>query len=114
MEEARDDALARFCAAFDRNAPLNRFPLVVLVDDSEFTAASLNNFLWVTFTRSNPAVDIDGVESFTSDKHWGCHGSLVIDARRKPHHAPLLVEDPDVSRQVDALAASGSPLARWL
>ena len=32
------------------------------------------------------------------------HGSLVIDARTKPHHAPPLVEDPQVSRRVDALA----------
>jgi 4-hydroxy-3-polyprenylbenzoate decarboxylase len=73
-------------------------------------ARDLQNFLWVTFTRSNPAVDIDGVESFTEDKHWGCHGSLVIDARLKPHHAPPLVEDPEVTRRVDQLAAPGGPL----
>ena len=78
-----------------------RFPLIVLVDDSEFTARSLNNFLWVTFTRSNPAADIDGIGAFVRDKHWGCDGSLVIDARRKPHHAPPLVEDPAVSRRVE-------------
>jgi 4-hydroxy-3-polyprenylbenzoate decarboxylase len=28
----------------------------------------------------------------------------------KPHHAPPLVEDPSVSRRVDALAAPGGPL----
>jgi len=89
---------------------LNTFPLVVLVDDSEFTADSLNNFLWVTFTRSNPAVDIDGIGSFTEHKHWGCNGSLVIDARLKPHHAPPLEADPAVTRRVDALAAPGGPL----
>ena len=44
------------------------------------------------------------------DKHWGCRGPLVIDARLKPHHAPPLVEDPEVSRRVDALAAPGGPL----
>lgn len=93
---------------------INRFPLVVVVDDSEFTARTLNNFLWVTFTRSNPAVDIDGIASFTKDKHWGCRGSLIIDARIKPHHAPPLLEDAEVTRRVDALAARGGPLARWL
>ncbi|RYF93237.1 MAG: UbiD family decarboxylase, partial [Chitinophagaceae bacterium] len=31
--------------------------LIVLCDDHQFLAASLNNFLWVTFTRSNPAAD---------------------------------------------------------
>ncbi|MBA3705711.1 MAG: UbiD family decarboxylase, partial [Bacteroidetes bacterium] len=30
------------------------FPLIIICDDSEFVAQSLNNFLWVTFTRSNP------------------------------------------------------------
>ena len=54
----------------------------------------MNNFLWTTFTRSNPAVDVRGIGEFTDDKHWGCRGSLVIDARSKPHHAPPLVEDP--------------------
>jgi 4-hydroxy-3-polyprenylbenzoate decarboxylase len=36
---------------------------------------------------------------------------MVIDARRKPHHAPPLEEDPVVTRRVEALAARGGPLA---
>ena len=89
---------------------LSAFPLVVLVDDSEFTAQSLANFLWVTFTRSNPAIDIQGVGAFTAHKGWGCRGSVVIDARVKPHHAPALVEDPAVTARVERLAAPGGPL----
>jgi len=81
-----------------------------VVDDSEFTARTMSNFLWVTFTRSNPAADVYGIEAFVRDKHWGCLGSLAIDARSKPHHAPPLVEDPEVTRRVDALAAPGRPL----
>jgi 4-hydroxy-3-polyprenylbenzoate decarboxylase len=100
----------RFCQSLTAADPINQFPLMVLVDDSAFTAQTLNNFLWVTFTRSNPAADIHGVESFTRHKHWGCEGSLVIDARIKPHHAPPLVEDPAVSKRVDALGAPGRPL----
>jgi 4-hydroxy-3-polyprenylbenzoate decarboxylase len=84
--------------------------LLLLVDDSQFVAESLRNFLWVTFTRTNPAADIDGIDAFTADKHWGCRGPLVIDARLKPHHAPPLVEDPEITRRVDALAAPGGPL----
>lgn len=99
-----------FCNDFNPTDPINAFPLIVLVDDAEFTARTLNNFLWVTFTRSNPAADIDGIGAFTRDKHWGCTGSLVIDARIKPHHAPPLVEDAEVTRRVDALAAPGKPL----
>lgn len=109
-----EPSIEAFCESFRRDDAINRFPLVVVVDDSDFTARTLNNFLWVTFTRSNPAADIYGVDSFTTNKHWGCRGSLVIDARIKPHHAPPLVEDPEVTRRVDALAARGGPLSRWL
>jgi 4-hydroxy-3-polyprenylbenzoate decarboxylase len=99
------------CRAVDR---LQSFPLVVVVDDSDFVAESLSNFLWVVFTRSNPAVDVYGIDSFIEDKHWGCRGSLVIDARIKPHHAPPLEEDPEITRKVDARAARGGPLAEYL
>jgi 4-hydroxy-3-polyprenylbenzoate decarboxylase len=102
--------LSRFCAAFRAGDPINAFPLIVLVDDSEMVARSLDNFLWVTFTRSNPAVDTGGIEAGTVHKHWGCRGSLVIDARAKPHHAPPLVEDPAVTARVDRLFARGGPL----
>ena len=86
------------------------FPLIVLCDNSDFLAESLNNFLWVTFTRSNPASDLHGVDSFTENKHWGCRGSMIIDARTKPHHAPLLELEPSVEKKVDGLGAAGQPL----
>jgi len=53
---------------------------------------------------------VHGIEAFQSDKHWGCRGSLVIDARAKPHHAPPVIEDPHVTNRVAALAAPGGPL----
>lgn len=71
-------------------------PLVILCDDPEFTAATFANFLWVAFTRSDPARDIYGFGSFTKFKHWGCTGSLIIDARVKPHHAPELVVPSEI------------------
>jgi 4-hydroxy-3-polyprenylbenzoate decarboxylase len=108
--EGPDRAVERFCQAWNRRDAINSFPLVVVVDDSEFSARTLDNFLWTTFTRSNPATDIYGIEAFVRDKHWGCFGALVIDARAKPHHAPPLLEDPAVSRRVDALGAPGGPL----
>lgn len=109
-EASPDQAVARFCQHFDRRDAINEFPLIVIVDDSGFTAHSLDNFLWTTFTRSDPASDVYGIEPFVGDKHWGCHGSLVVDARAKPHHAPPLIEDAAVTRRVDALAACGGPL----
>lgn len=66
------------------------FPLLVLCDDASFVAQHISNFLWVAFTRSDPAKDIYGIASFTKHKHWGCNGALVIDARLKPHLAPVL------------------------
>lgn len=105
-----DDALAQFCSQFELDHPINQFPLILLVDDAEFTSRTLNNFLWVVFTRSNPAKDIDGIGAFVDQKHWGCRGALVIDARVKPHHAPPLVEDPQITERVNALAAPGGPL----
>lgn len=106
----RDESIERFCRAFDSSHAINEFPLIVIVDDSEFAARTLNNFLWVTFTRSNPAPDIYGIDSFVDQKHWGCRGALVIDARIKPHHAPPLIEDPQITKRVDQLAAPGGPL----
>jgi 4-hydroxy-3-polyprenylbenzoate decarboxylase len=102
----------RFCAAVGPESPLNRFPLVLLMDDSEFAARTLNNWVWATFTRSNPAADVHGIGAFTEQKHWGCTGALVIDARIKPHHAPPLEEDPAVSRRVEELGVPGAPLYR--
>jgi 4-hydroxy-3-polyprenylbenzoate decarboxylase len=89
---------------------LEGIALVLLVDDSAFAARTLNNWVWVVFTRSNPSHDVYGVGSFTRHKHWGCTGPLVIDARIKPHHAPPLVEDAEVIRRVDALCAKGGAL----
>jgi len=107
-----EPAVRLFCKSVAPNDPLGAFSLIVLVDDSDFVAQSLRNFLWVTFTRSNPAADLHGLGAFTWQKHWGCTGSLVIDARMKPHHAPPLVEDPAITKRVDALGAPGGPLHR--
>ena len=114
LAAARGGEIERFCERIRGVAAWMRFPLIVVVDDSQFTARDLSNWLWVVFTRSDPASDIYGVEAQTVAKHWGCRGPLVIDARVKPHHAPALSEDPEVTRRVDALAARGGPLARWL
>ncbi len=106
----QERSVGQFLRHFDANSPINAFPLITLVDDSEFAARTINNWLWTTFTRSNPAADITGLGAFVHQKHWGCRGSLIIDARIKPHHAPPLIEDPEVTRRVDALFALNGPL----
>ena len=106
-----DVVIDEFCRFYGERECFNGFPLIVICDDNRFCAATLNNFLWVTFTRSNPATDIYGIRGETRGRHWGCQGPLVIDARVKPFHAPPLVDDPAVERRVDELGAKGGPLA---
>lgn len=89
---------------------LDAVPLWVLCDDPDFVAADFDNWLWVTFTRSDPARDVHGIGAFVAEKHWGCRGPLVIDARVKPWHAPALEGDPEVARRVETLAAPGKSL----
>jgi len=76
-----------------------QFPIVVLCDDAAFTAKNLENLLWVTFTRSNPATDIsfNGVQ-------------LVIDARKKPHHSAELQEDGEIAAEAERIVNSFSTL----
>lgn len=95
----------------DFNSPQTKLPLIILCDDDKFTSFNLNNFLWVTFTKSNPAKDIYGINSSTINKHWGCNGSLIIDARNKPHHAPELIKDETIERNIDRLWQKGGSLA---
>lgn len=88
--------------------------LVTLVDDSQWVAERLGNWLWATFTRSDPASDVDGLGSGIEHKHWGCSGPIVIDARCKAHHAPPLIEDRQTMAKVDARAARGGALSKYL
>ena len=63
--------------------------LITLVDNTNFVSENFSNWLWVTFTRSNPAHDIYGLDSENKNKHFSC-SIPIIDARIKPHHAPVL------------------------
>lgn len=89
---------------------LNEVPFIVVCDDSSFVGKSFNNYLWVTFTRCNPSHDIYGVSSFNKNKHWGSNGSVIIDARIKPHHAPSVEKDSVVEKKIDRLSNKGGSL----
>jgi 4-hydroxy-3-polyprenylbenzoate decarboxylase len=68
---------------------LEGLALITLVDDATYTAKNFSNWLWVTFTRSNPANDIFGLNAEYTNKHFSC-SIPIIDARIKAHHAPIL------------------------
>ena len=89
---------------------INSVALVVVCDEANFAAQTLNNFIWITFTRCNPSHDIYGIDSFYQNKHWGCRGPLIIDARSKPHHAPPVEKDEAVEKKIDKLFEKGGSL----
>lgn len=84
--------------------------ILVVCDDSAFVSANMRNYLWVTYTRCNPSHDMHGIKESFVNKHWGCEGPLVIDARIKPHHAPPVEKDPAVEKRIDRIFAKGGSL----
>lgn len=109
-DEATQSMAAFSDACEEAEVDFTGIQMLVLCDDAAFTSANINNFVWVAFTRSNPSHDIYGIDSFQEFKHWGCNGPVIIDARKKPHHAPELIKDPLVEKRVDAFGAPGGPL----
>jgi 4-hydroxy-3-polyprenylbenzoate decarboxylase len=83
---------------------------IIVGDDSAFIAAHMRNYLWVTYTRANPAQDIYGIRSFTENKHWGCDGPMIVDARIKPHHAPPVELTEEIRNRSNRLFEKGGPL----
>lgn len=110
-EKERQDMTALDAQLRPLSPKLSGIALVVLCDDADFTAACLNNFLWVCFTRANPSHDLWGIDAFTEYKHWGCRGPVIIDARIKPHHSPPLVMDDSVNKRIDRIFQKGGSLA---
>lgn len=93
----------------------NGIAQIVIYDDFEFTGnfENLRDYLWVTYTRSNPSHDVYGVNEFIENKHWGCKGPMIIDARKKPHHAPELKPDPQTEKSIERFFKKGASLEKW-
>ncbi len=110
----QDTAMHTLAEALEFLPQRNSFPLVVVVDDSSFTAHNWDNFLWTVFTRSDPATDIYGAKAHTECKHWACEAPLIIDARLKAYQAPALEDDPAIVQRIEALGAVGGPLYPYI
>ncbi len=95
----------------EKEIHMDGFPLIVISDDAAFTAETLKNWLWVTFTRSNPSHDVYGLNTQIRFKHFSCD-NLIVDARIKPHHAPVLEKDPAIEKLVDNLFKKGGSLEK--
>lgn len=104
------EEMNKLSEAIQAQGGLPSCPMIILCDDSEFLSERIDNFLWATFTRSNPSHDIYGVNSSTEFKHWSCD-NVIIDARVKPHQAPPLIPDPAVQKHIERLFAPGGSLS---
>ena len=79
--------------------------MFILTENPTWMAEDSNNFLWACFTRTNPSHDMEGVDSFIDQKHWGSNGPLIFDATIKKHHAPPVVKNAAIEKKVDVLLA---------
>jgi len=78
------------------------YPWVSVVDDTQSICTDkrgLADFLWMTFTRSDPAQDLHGVAERYSNKHWAIDAPLIVDARIKAHHQKPLAIDEGIVRK---------------
>ena len=79
--------------------------MFILTENPTWMVEEINNFLWACFTRTNPSHDMEGVDSFIDQKHWGSNGPLIFDATIKKHHAPPVVKNAAIEKKVDVLLA---------
>jgi len=79
---------------------LDSWPLVVITDDAERATRSVFNFLWVTFTRFEPAADLHARRLELIRSHPSYTPPVAIDARMKPSYPEELFCDPDTARLV--------------
>ena len=86
-------ALTRAISSFSCR---EKFPLITIADDSHFAAKNIDNWLWVTFTRSDPVADIYGANENIQQKHWQCDAPLLIDARMKSQMQKPVEEDAKI------------------
>ncbi|MBR2094762.1 MAG: UbiD family decarboxylase [Fibrobacter sp.] len=82
------------------------YPWISIIDEGAANVAAnsgtstnniLSNFLWLTFTRSDPAQDIYGLDETVEEKHWKCNAPLIIDARIKPRHQKQLTVPAEIA-----------------
>lgn len=79
--------------------------MLILTENPTWMAENSNNFLWACFTRTNPSHDMEGVDSFIDQKHWGANGPLIFDATIKKHHSPPVEKNAAIEKRVDTILA---------
>lgn len=101
---ANSETFRELKAAFAHWEFRENYPWISIIDEGAVNNAAgnttnniLSDFLWLTFTRSDPAQDIYGLDESICDKHWKCKAPLIIDARIKPHHQKQLTVPTEIT-----------------
>ena len=100
-EANRKEFIAQIEDALDRWEFRENYPWISIVDsapilDGSLDTSNLRDFLWLTFTRSDPAKDVFGYHAQIREKHWECAAPLIVDARIKPHHQKALTVPEEI------------------
>jgi 4-hydroxybenzoate decarboxylase subunit C len=74
---------------------------VVVIHDNADVAKSSDKFLWATWTRFDPASDINAREATVQNNHIGYSAPIVIDSRMKAHYPAVVEARPDIVELVD-------------
>jgi 4-hydroxybenzoate decarboxylase subunit C len=83
-----------------RDEAFAAWPFVVLHDDAR-VAHSVEDFLWATWTRFEPAADIHAAGMTVHRHHLSYSTPIVIDARMKPGFPAELIVREDIANVVD-------------
>ena len=105
------ESAPRLAAELATFPDLAAWPVLLLVDSTEETTCSLQEFLWTFFTRFEPAADIHGQKQTVHRFHVGLHPPVVFDCRMKPWYTEVLQVDPSTKRLVDEKATAMLPAA---
>ena len=80
---------------------LKEWPMIFLVDKGSNIKQDEGKFLWITFTRFEPANDIYASKSAVIRHHNCLSAPIVIDCRKKPWHTEELEVDAATAELVD-------------
>lgn len=92
---------------------LDKWPVIILVDNTDEATCSLQEFLWTFFTRFEPANDIYGASTSVRRFHVGLGAPIVFDCRMKPWYTEVLEVDEPTRKLVDDKIAKIIP-KKWL
>jgi UbiD family decarboxylase len=87
-------------ARLAKEAVFADWPLVILHDDAA-VAQSTTDFLWSTWTRFEPAADVQAAQTEVVRHHLAYKSPVVIDARKKPTLPDELIVRDDIRKLVD-------------